>query len=52
VRIPLALYIIISNICPDISVVMIEKTLYSLLKDDYIVKVGRGKSTSYIRSIN
>lgn len=40
----------ILSICPDISKVMVEKTLASLLKDNFIVKIGQGRSTRYIRN--
>ena len=40
----------ILNICPDISKIMVEKTLSTLLKENYIIKVGQGKSTKYIRN--
>lgn len=33
---------------PDISLVMIEKTLASLVKEGYIRKVGGGRSTAYV----
>lgn len=35
--------------CPDISVSTIEVALSALLKEGYIIKVGSGKSTVYIR---
>jgi Fic family protein len=35
--------------CPDISVSTVETTLSSLLKDGFIIKVGAGKNTAYIR---
>lgn len=38
------------TLCPDISVSTIENTLSQLLKEEYIIKVGAGKSTSYIRN--
>ena len=38
----------ISKLCPDISVTTIEKALVELLKEEYIVKVGGGRSTAYI----
>jgi len=40
----------IANLCPDISVTTIEKTLSDLLKEGYIIKVGAGRSTAYIRN--
>ncbi len=38
----------ISKLCPDISVTTIEKALSKLLKEDFIIKVGGGRSTAYI----
>ena len=38
----------IAILCPDISVTTIEKTLGELLKEEYIIKVGVGRSTAYI----
>ncbi len=35
--------------CPDISLTTIERTLADLQKNGYIVKVGRGKTTGYIK---
>jgi len=35
---------------PDISTSTIELALASLLKEEYIIKVGAGKSTAYIRN--
>jgi Fic family protein len=40
----------ISEKFPDISISTIELALASLLKEGYIIKVGAGKSTSYIRN--
>jgi len=40
----------ISEKFPDISTSTIELALASLLKQGYIIKVGAGKSTSYIRN--
>jgi len=40
----------ISTLCPDISVTTIEKVLSDLLKDGYILKLGTGRSTKYIRN--
>lgn len=37
-------------LCPDISVTTIEKALADLLKADYILKVGAGRTTAYIRN--
>jgi Fic family protein len=39
----------IAEKCPDISTTTIEQTLGNLLKADYIVKVGSGRSTAYIK---
>lgn len=41
----------IATLCPDISVTTIEKTLSDLLKEDYIIKVGVGRSTGYVRNL-
>ena len=35
--------------CPDISQGTIERTLSSLVKEGYIIKVGSGPATAYIR---
>lgn len=40
----------IATLCPDISVTTIEKALADLLKEEYIIKVGGGRSTAYIRN--
>lgn len=40
----------IAALCPDISVTTIEKVLADLLKEEYIIKVGIGRSTTYIRN--
>ncbi len=37
-------------LCPDVSVTTIEKALADLLKDGYIIKVGAGRTTAYIRN--
>ena len=37
--------------CPDISTSTIEITLAGLLKEGYIIKIGAGKKTAYIRNI-
>jgi Fic family protein len=42
----------ISETFPDISTSTIELALASLLKEGYIIKVGAGKSTTYIRNTN
>jgi len=42
----------ISNIYPDISVTTIEKALADLLKDGYIIKVGSGRGTAYIKNLD
>ena len=39
----------IADKCPDISIMTIEQTLGALLKEGYIVKVGSGKNTAYIK---
>lgn len=36
--------------CPDISKATVEITLASLLKEGYIIKIGAGKNTAYIRN--
>jgi len=38
----------IMELCPDISMTTIEKALAELVKEEYIVKVGGGRSTGYI----
>lgn len=40
----------IADIYPDISVTTIEKALSDLLKDGYIIKVGSGRGTAYIKT--
>ncbi|MGL5256228.1 MAG: Fic family protein [Proteocatella sp.] len=42
----------IQTICPDVSIATIEKTLSDLLKKEYIIKVGAGKTTKYIKNHN
>lgn len=37
-------------LCPDISVATIENTLGDLVKEEYILKVGAGPSTAYIKN--
>ncbi|MCL2772517.1 MAG: Fic family protein [Oscillospiraceae bacterium] len=37
----------ITEACPDISKVTIERTLTSLVKDGYLVKIGAGRSVAY-----
>ncbi len=37
--------------CPDISTSTVEMTLSLLLKEGYILKVGAGKNTAYIRNM-
>ena len=39
----------IADLCPDISVTTIEKVLNDLLKEGYILKVGAGRTTAYVR---
>jgi len=36
--------------CPDISASTVETTLAALVKEGYIIKIGAGKTTSYIRN--
>lgn len=40
----------IKEIYPDISVTTIEKALGYLMRDGYIIKVGSGRSTAYIKN--
>lgn len=40
----------LATLCPDISVTTIEKALADLLKEEYILKVGGGRTTAYIRN--
>ena len=37
--------------CPDISTAMVEMTLKAMLDEGSIRKVGKGKSTAYVRSV-
>lgn len=37
--------------CPDISTAMVEMTLKAMLDEGLIRKVGKGKSTAYVRSV-
>ena len=39
----------IMELCPDISMVTVERTLTDLVKSGYIAKVGAGPSTGYVR---
>lgn len=39
----------ILSLCPDISQTTIERTLNDMLKNNYIEKIGQGKSTGYIK---
>ena len=36
--------------CPDISASTVEATLAALVKEGYIIKIGAGKTTTYIRN--
>ena len=36
--------------CPDIGKVTVERTLTTLVKDGYIVKIGGGRSTAYVKA--
>ena len=36
--------------CPDISASTVEATLATLVKEGYIIKIGAGKTTAYIRN--
>jgi len=40
----------IAILCPDISISTIETALSALLKEGFIIKVGSGKTTAYIRN--
>ena len=42
----------IENLCPDISRTTIEKALNEFMKEGYITKVGGGRSTAYVLSVN
>jgi len=42
----------IAALCPDISISTIETTLLALTKENFIKKLGSGRSTSYIRTEN
>ena len=37
----------IMEFCPDISKITVERTLTSLVKNGYIVKIGGGRSVAY-----
>jgi len=37
----------IAEACPDVSKVTIERTLTSLVKDGYLIKIGGGRSAAY-----
>ena len=39
----------ISQACPDISLTTIERTLADLVASGYLTKVGRGRSTAYVK---
>lgn len=39
----------ILTLCPDISQTTIERTLNELLENGYIEKVGKGRSTGYVK---
>ena len=39
----------IMELCPDISKVTVERTLTELVKSGYIVKVGAGPTTAYVK---
>jgi predicted HTH transcriptional regulator len=36
--------------CPDISKVTVERTLTTLVKSGYIIKVGSGPATAYVKA--
>jgi len=39
----------IMKICPDISKVTVERALTSLVKEGYIIKIGGGPSSGYVK---
>ena len=39
----------LAEACPDISITTIERTLTDLVKDEYIIKVGSGRATAYVK---
>ena len=39
----------IMELCPDISKVTVERTLTELVKSGFIVKVGAGPATAYVK---
>jgi len=39
----------ISQICPDISLTTIERTLADLTASGYIGKIGSGRATAYVK---
>ena len=41
----------ILNKYPDISVTTVERTLKELLDSGYIMKIGKGKATAYVKNI-
>ena len=36
--------------CPDISTVTVERTITQLVKDGYILKIGAGRGTAYVKN--
>lgn len=40
----------LTTLCPDISVTTIEKALGDFLKEGYILKIGKGRATAYVRN--
>jgi hypothetical protein len=38
------------TLCPDISITTLERVLADLLKEEYIIKLGVGRRTAYIRN--
>ena len=40
----------IAILCPDISISTIETTLKALLEEKYILKIGAGRTTTYVRN--
>lgn len=39
----------IAEKCPDISLITIERALRDLLKENYILRIGKGRASAYIR---
>jgi Fic family protein len=41
----------IMEACPDISKITVERTLTSLTKDGYLMKIGGGRTTAYVKQV-